>query len=222
MLGTPREWSSPEGEIGLNRQERLQLACRVGVLADRVTAAMNSNLPIPALQLEYRNEISPNLVPAFRTLSILAILLGGAKGHSNRRRILSVPNGNQSHFPAYYPPPAIEFALNLVPFSINMLAIVAGSIALSSGGTLRPLLVWAWCEIIVSVCATAFNMVFELVHAKEIYQGRPGYYLGSHMISIVYYQIASMVLPIVLIIYCAGLAFREIPQPLCPRTAIPG
>jgi hypothetical protein len=160
---------------------------------------MNSNDNTTALHLDYRNEFSPNLAPAFRAVSILAILIGALGAVTTGIEFFPYLSG-QSHFPAYYPAPSIEFVLNLVPFSINIFALVAGSIALSSGGSLRPLVVWAWCHMIGAICANAFNLAFGLLHAKEFYKGYSGSNLVAHFVIVIYYLILSMTIPILLIV----------------------
>jgi hypothetical protein len=160
---------------------------------------MNSSDPIPAVQLEYRTMISPDLAPAFRAISILVILLGALNIVVTVVRFFPYFT-NQIQFPAYYPRPGIELLLNIIPNGFELFGIVAASIVLSTGGGLRTLIVWAWCKIVVSICATAFNLVFELVNANAMSTGRSGNLLPLETANLIYRLIASLTLPIILIV----------------------
>ena len=159
---------------------------------------MTSIDPIAPLQLNYRCEVPPGAVRLFRVISALAIVLGVLKIAETAVGFFPYLTG-RSHFPAYYPSAGAEFAFNLVPFGLDIFEIVAGAIGISVAGNVRPLIVWAWCDIVGSGCVTAFNGVFVIFHAGTIYQGYLGYGLTYEIATLIYRLAASLTLPIILI-----------------------
>lgn len=166
---------------------------------------MNSDLPASGLQLRYRGETRSQYATVFHAIAILVIIFGIAKAFVLIAVFLPYLSGQRS-LPASYPSGPVEFVLNLIPFTTDIFAILAGIFVLLSDRGIRVLVVWAWCALASDVFITVFNGIWELR-----YQGSTPNNTGAQIISLIYLLVGAVTLPIVVIVI-RGTAKRETRQ----------